>query len=64
MTWVFLVWTLAAGGVDVKAFTEPTLERCVARRAEVSWRLPGRAEGTGTLVGACRPSFARGQNLA
>lgn len=58
MGWLLIIWSLtAAGGVEVERTRWPTLEACLAHRESVAWRQPGRAEGTGTLVGACRPAF-------
>ena len=54
MSWVLIVWTLTTSGVEAERTHWPTLEACLAHRAAVAWRVPGRADGTGTLVGACR----------
>ena len=55
MTWVLAIWLLTASGVEVERTRWATLVACLAHRAAVAWRIPGRLDGTGTLVGACRP---------
>ena len=55
MMWILVVWTLTLAGVETEATRWPTLEACLAHRAAVEWRLPDRPDGTGTLLGACRP---------
>ena len=59
--WLLIVWTLTASGVEVEQTRWPSLEACLAHRARVAWRVPGRADGTGTLVGVCRPILPAGQ---
>ena len=61
MIWMLAVWTLTVSGVEVERTRWPTLEACLAHRAAVTWRVLDRAEGTGTLVGACRPILPSGQ---
>ena len=62
MVWLLVVWTLTTSGVEVEQTWWPTLEAChLAARASWAWRVPGRADGTGTLVGVCRPILPAGQ---
>ena len=59
MTWVLAVWILTTSGVEVERTRWPTLEACLAHRTTVEWRRPDRPDGTGTLLGACRPVLPR-----
>jgi len=59
MVWILIVWTLTvAGGVETERTRWASERDCTAYRESVQWRQPGRADGTGALVGACRPEPA------
>ena len=56
MTWILIVWTLmASGSIQKETFRWPDRPSCEIYRASVEYFVSERPDGTGKVVGACRP---------
>lgn len=65
MTWILIVLSLtASGSIQRETFVWPDQRSCELYRATVEYADSERPDGTGRLVGACRPKNLPGGQMS